>query len=159
MRRSSVPGVVLLILMTLVMVMILYFGYEKLTEINSMLSQSEIKDVKLKIFELYHYCEDPLNRGDVKIVDVKSSKVGVICLIGQDVSGNYLLDPFDTSTSDKLNLITSSDGSNVIIGGVPTNSTGKLGFPILAAFKVNIIFHETRCFLSKNGVTRVKIRC
>ena len=103
-RRAEIAmQTIFFIMMSIFMVAIIVFGLSRVFMVSEQLSEQERVEIINNLKEGFEYCEDPLNRGNVRVIDLKSSLFNGVCVVGADFSSGY----------DKLD----SELASVYLGG------------------------------------------
>lgn len=83
------------ILMSIVFIWILFFGYQKIFMVQDQISEQDRIEVLNGLKDSFEYCEDPLNRGNVKVVEINGGKYNSLCVI--DKNFNFTWDGLNIS--------------------------------------------------------------
>jgi len=130
------------ILMMLLMIWIIYFGISKLFLVNDTISEQERIDIKNQLKKGFEYCDDPLNAGSFKTIEINSNMINGVCVFTNDInSGNNKLD-------NELNLVKKGGNNIALING---NN-------IIDSFKVESI-KDFCSFREENKIFKIKINC
>jgi len=114
------------ILMSMMMIGIILFGLSKLFLVNDTISEQDRIDTKNALKTGFSYCEDPLNAGSYKSVNINSKMIGMVCILGDTInSGNLELDAQLQIAKDSGNNIVLINQNNIIDSfKVETNMDG-----------------------------------
>ncbi len=156
------------ILMGIIMIAIIVFGFNKIFLVNDTLSQLEVNDMKNQIEDAFNHCEDPLAKGDVQVVKFKNNLFNSVCVMSGEVTQDDFLNllyendiSYDLNNIDFLygvlrdvNTIFQS-GDNVILFDstfIKTQDTYLLSdFQITHSFNVNFASDKLFCQFDKEG--------
>lgn len=72
------------ILMIIIFVLLLVFGFKKIFIVNDILSQQEEYEIKKNLKETYEYCNDPLNKGNYRNFEIINQKFNALCILGDN---------------------------------------------------------------------------
>lgn len=98
------------ILMAIIFAGILIFGFQQIFLIQDTISEADLVETKNKLEENLEYCDDPLNRGNFRLVEIDASQFNSICVIGE----NPLSNPALSSLQSELDIIGDA-GDNVVL--------------------------------------------
>lgn len=153
------------IMMSMVFVWIMIFGFQKIFLIQGELSKQERSEVINDLKDAFEYCDDPLNKGNFQIFEIKSSLFNGVCVLGKD---------FDSSeeqyggNSDWVEI--RSAGDDVILlnaeftekMGVDEYGNPKKFYPmshyaIIDSFYLNYDIKGIYCWFDKDNKGKVEI--
>lgn len=95
--------------MAAIFVYLIIFGFQKIFLVQDHLSEEEHRELIKKLQEDLNYCNDPLNKGNKKLIEYNSPKFDFFCVVGN---------PIDLDESDSFEKILyeiSTAGDNVIV--------------------------------------------
>ena len=147
------------ILMILFMVGIIVFGMQKLFFTKDIVSEQERLNLQKKIKDTLEYCEDPLNKGNMKNFEIKTNLYNSICILGED---------FETSTYTNLEYLLElyDGGDNIILikTSFYKDSDGNdqlSDFTIIDSFYAEIDIPQSNCTFDKKntGIIQMNIEC
>lgn len=145
------------ILMSVVFIGILIFGFQKIFEIEKNLSDQERIEIKKYMKESFEYCEDPLNSGNFKTFKIDNNMFNVICILGEDALEKY------SDYPDLLQLYDTSQ--NVIIldtNYIIENEEYILkDYFIVDSIKMDTVQSKSQCYFKddKTKIINVQIKC
>ncbi len=157
------------ILMGIFFIGILVFGFSKIFMIQNVLSDQELLDIKQSIKSDFEYCSDPLNSGNIKIIDIKTNKFDGIYLVGKSI-----LSEKDNEIFSELKNIYQG-GDNVVLFTVDkiiedNDRTVMSGFNVIGSLKIDVDFDVVGMYLDgdpnskigdtkRDGTLKIKIAC
>ncbi len=127
------------ILMVIVFIAILFFGFQKMFESQELLSEIERIEISKKLQDAFDLCDDPLNRGSLKTVYFSNSKFDTVCVLADTLESEYE-NPFG---------VIHDVGHNVVL--LELNIVGKqvIDVPssplIIHSFVINAEVEDTYC--------------
>lgn len=129
------------ILMGIIMVTIIIFGYNKFIGVQDQLSEGERLEIRNNLQDTLTYCSNPLNKGSKRTVNLKSAKVNGMCFITPDISEYPQLEAI-AETGDNVILIKGDkDGDKVI------------NIQVIDSFKFEEDFDDTYCQIDEVTIT------
>jgi len=143
------------IMMIIFLIWIVQFGISKMFFAEDTISEQERIELKNYLIKSYSFCDDSLNKGTFKNIEIKNNRVNVLCELDKSI--------LDTTNdyNQFLELITLyENGENtVLINGDIIN--GEINsITVLDAFNSKINFSETNCFIKENNKRlEIKIQC
>ena len=153
-----------LILMGILFIGILVFGFTKFFDVEDNLSEQEKQEIKQYIKTSFEYCEDPLNKGNFKTFEIKNNEFNIICLIGEDIlqttnQYNQYTDLVQLYENDENVILI--DGSFKLIQDDNNNKYQFTNYYIVDSIKLNSKLQETKCYIEddKKNLIEVKIFC
>lgn len=147
-KKAVAINTLFFILMGIMFVGIIYFGLDKMFMIQDELSEQEMQLLKNDIGDAMTFCDNPLNRGSVRIVDVSSNKFNVICFLGTEYG------PGDEIYDTDLYTIFQGGDNVVIIEGLVNGGVFDMSqnFMILNSFRVDLqaLPEESGCYVGED---------
>lgn len=159
------------ILMVLIFVGILAFGFQKFFLVQGELSKQELQEVKLEIQDILSSCDDPLNKGNIYTKEIKNDKFNTVCMLSGDGDQikNYFesLDFLVIQDAQVIDDIV-KDGISIKVGGdnvvllrmsmvlLKEGRYSLANYDILDSFYVNS--ELTECFSDVEGKGSLEIR-
>jgi len=148
------------ILMTIVFVGILIFGFQKLFDVEKTLSEQERIEIKQYIKTSFDYCEDPLNKGNFKTFEIKNNLFNTICILGEDIkdSGNQY-----NKYEDFVKLY-EAEQNVVMFDTSYKKSVDEIEFVdymIIDSMRIDSKLAQTKCYMrdDQRNLIEVKISC
>lgn len=135
------------ILMAIIFVGILIYGFTKIFEVNNEITETERIEIKNLILDGYDYCEDPLNLGGEYTQNIKNKKFNTICLISdtESKSSKYY--------QEFENIILGGDNAILIDSSINFEDTDLDTFfkrsKIIDSFKIDNLIEESTCMTDK----------
>ena len=86
------------IFMAIIFVALLFFGYQKITAVSEVISEQERLEIIKELEDAFGYCDDPLNQGGGRRLEIPSTNFNYICI-------------FDGKLPDNLNHIGGKDSA------------------------------------------------
>ena len=131
------------ILMAIMFVWILFFGYNQITNTAQVISEKDRVEIQMKIKNTLEYCTDPLNRGSFSVVNVDNSRIGAVCLLDGSNTFDGYIDDFG---------IIFDGGDNVALMDFSGN--------IVSSFSADYDIQEGMCYFANSaGIVRIEINC
>ena len=149
-KKAMSVSVLFYIMMSIFMVWIIIFGYQKITDTQNVISQQEIFEIEQEITQKFEYCDDPLKRDSQIKIKVKSNNFNVFCLLGEDSSsfsilGNELDQIFETGD----NIVLMKTNLNEVNGNyqIPVDN-----YNIVSTFRIDLKNNQQRtdCWNDQN---------
>jgi len=78
------------IMMSLIMIWIIFFGINKILLVEKTLTNQEKIIIKKEIKDALKYCQDPLNKGNLKTIKLDKFGFNSICIINNSMNLNNL---------------------------------------------------------------------
>lgn len=145
------------ILMAIIFVTILIFGFQKMFEVEKNLSEQERIEIKKYMKDSFEYCEDPLNSGNFKTFEIKNNLINVICILGEDAETKYVNYPDFLQLYSTKQKVIMLDTSFKIENGehIFTN------YFIVDSIKLDTDMPESKCYIKNEdkNLIEVKIEC
>lgn len=88
-KKAVAINTIFFILMSIMFIGILYFAYDKIILTKDIISEQDLQLLQNDVEDALLYCDDPLNRGSSRSVDLSSSKFNVICLLDEDITSQF----------------------------------------------------------------------
>lgn len=127
-----------MIMMSILMVGIMIFGISRFFMVKDTLSEIERVEIMDKLKSGLEYCNDPLNKGTKKTIELDYDKIGAVCFLGADVSINYDVYGFEETYQAGDNIIVLE---RYVIPGAADEDVN-----ILETFYVEKEYSETKCY-------------
>ncbi|MDA3855832.1 MAG: hypothetical protein PF569_06220 [Candidatus Woesearchaeota archaeon] len=103
------------VFMAIIFVWILIFGFQKIFLVQDVLNENDRIEIMNDIKDSIEYCDDPLNKGTVKVIDFKNNFFNSMCLVDVNFEfGDLAIIPSDDFVED-INLIMENTGSKSTI--------------------------------------------
>lgn len=145
------------ILMGIVFVGILIFGFNKIFLVKDTISKTDKVQIKLDLEKSLNYCMDPMNSGVIKYVKINpNNNFKGICLISKDDTENlYDLD------KEELDILIENKQNVLLIDYKYYNKeNNKITEPVIVdKIEANNIFTKSKCFFVENSEVNVEIKC
>lgn len=156
MRKGNISiQVVFYIMMMFLMIAIIVFGIQKLFLVQETLSQTERLELENKMQEAFEYCEDPLNKGNVKVYRFDNPRFNSVCML---VEGSEATE--DDSLNAELEVIREA-GDNIVLLSTVFSNGEIMDYQIVDSFYAEMSIAESSCqFDSENqGYVDYRISC
>lgn len=101
----------LYIMMSLMMVAIIVFGFKKLVFVGDVINDQEIRDLKNDLQKALDACEDPLNRGNIEHFKIDSNLFDGVCILGDQPLTSP---PFGPNLVAEMSIFAEA-GDNVVL--------------------------------------------
>ncbi len=157
------------ILMSIFMILIIIYGFKKITFVNDTISEQDRILFQKEIQEGFEYCNDPLNKGSSKTISLKSSLFNSVCVIKKDISEDELssiigLDNSDNLRDEIIGLLATLDSDDsygvIFIKSTISNSNELSNYNIINFIQVSDSKENICSFDTKNsGQVDLKINC
>lgn len=149
------------ILMVIIMVGILIFGYQRIFETQKTISKVDLLGIKDYLEKNFEECSDPLNRGNLKTFEIKHDAFNSICIIkkGDDLS----LLSSNSDLVDELDIFEDSLDENEAICVLIDTDFGSSGtleeFNIIDKFELD--YDRSECFFdfANKGLLTIQLKC
>lgn len=158
MRRANISvQVIFFIMMAIIFIWILIFGFQQLFLVEETLSETELVSIENDLEAAFSYCEDPLNRGNFRTFTFDSPSFNAVCILGPTVTtGGGVLDTV-------LGTFLDTDDNVVLLrveGSVVSGSFVVSDADPVASF-ATVPLQTTQCYFDDNfdGVVEVQVTC
>lgn len=136
------------IMMSILMIWIIVFGIQKIFLIDDQLSEQDRIDIQNKLEDSFNYCSDPLNQGNIKVLEFKNKLFNSICVISN------LINTGNSNLNDELQTINDS-GHNIVILKTTSSSSGDItDYKIIKSF--NSTFTKGGCSFDTNNTGKLR---
>lgn len=152
------------IMMAAIMVYILIFGFNNLFKVSEELSEQELAEIRDDLEAAFEFCEDPLNKGNERLVIVRNKAFNSVCWLAED---NTRIQAASPALMDELGII-QEGGDNVILlkTSFTRQSSGSENFRledfiIIDSFHAEVGISRGSCQfdLNNSGEFRILIPC
>ncbi|MFW5704878.1 MAG: hypothetical protein ACOCXG_03455 [Nanoarchaeota archaeon] len=109
------------IMMAIIFVAIVMYGINKLFFVNEQLSETQRIEIKNDLEKAFQYCEDPLNAGSMKIIEIKNDRFNSVCVAGNGEIGDS--ETKNETLAEELSELTET-GKNVFFMDVDFIESG-----------------------------------
>lgn len=155
-KKGFETNVIFFILMAIIFVGILIFGFNKIFFLKEQISEQERIEIKIKLKNLFEFCDEPLNRGSFKKEKIKSDLFNGIYLLGDD-----LLNPnFDMSNFPQELKTIKETGDNIVLFKSKFKTENDkiifIDFNIIDSFKIENDFSFVNFFLDGDPNSQIK---
>lgn len=159
-KKAQITGqTIFYILMGILFVSILIFGFQKIFSLQNTLDDQERLEIKNYMRDSFEYCEDPLNAGNFKTFEIENNGFNIICLLGEDVYEKYpdYIDFLTLYNTSQNVVIMNTDWTEDENGDYQFDNTDN----IIDSIKLDSVISKTQCFVKDSGknLIEVKIRC
>jgi len=145
------------IFMGILMSAIIMYGIQKIFFVQDTLNEQDRVLIEKEIKQTFEYCQDPLNKGNFKKINLDNNLFNSVCVSGGD-NFDFIL---NSNLEDELNQIKST-GDNIILIDSTTNKDGEiLEYSIINSFKIEegIIDKNICYFPDYKGEINFKVIC
>lgn len=157
------------IMMAMIFVWIMIFGFQKIFMIQGELSEQERREVTNNLKDAFEYCDDPLNKGNFQVFEVNSKLFNGVCVLGEDFDSNH---PQYGSNLDWIEI--KDAGKNVVLlntefietQGVDADGNPEVDYSIshyaiLDSFNLNFDIGDVLCWFDygNSGKVEIEIEC
>lgn len=153
------------ILMSILIIVIIIYGINKIFLVNDTLTEQDRISVQKEITKAITYCDDPLNKGNIKTFTFENSYFDGIWILGNDIEN--LKDSIENK--DELKLIFDS-GDNIVLfktinSEYPDINNDNIydiySINIISSFKLDQSFEKTKYWFdfNKNGIFNIEVKC
>ncbi len=84
-KKALTTQVIFFFLMSFIMIWIIVFGYQRITDVQDTLTTQQELEIKEELEKTFLFCKDPINSGSSKIIDLKGRPYNSICLNCQNL--------------------------------------------------------------------------
>ena len=155
-KRANAINTLFFILMGLMFIGIIYFGMSKIFFLEDEISEQEMQLLKLDIEKAITYCEDPLNKGSNRKLDVTSNKFNLVCLLDEDIVRKF------GSNSD-VDIIYSGGDNVILLSGfyLSEDDFTYQNYNLISSFKIDFLKQpEGKCwFENQNNILEMELMC
>jgi len=136
------------IMMSVIMIAIIVFGFQRLVMVEDHLSEQERIEFKADLEKALEACEDPLNKGNVRYFDIDSKLINGVCILGDTPLS---LSDYGPNLMDELEVFDGTDKNVILIStGVFEDDNGYMGytdnnFQVIDSFGLDTISGESYC--------------
>ncbi len=157
--------------MAIIFVAILFFGYQKITAVSEVISEQERLEIIDELEDAFGYCNDPLNQGGRRKLEIPSDKFNYICIFDGEFPNNTTSNPelysqIGGEGSDLYNEVKllNKTGHNVGLFKLGIGSEGKLNtedFRTIDSFHVDSDGNFGHCFgeINNSGSVIIDFNC
>ena len=139
--------------MGLIFVSMLIFGFQKIFLVKDQISQFDKLEIKKNIEDALSYCNDPLNKGNIKTININHKAFDGICVLSDDFQNSQ--GKYDYLASRFPDLVKVVDaGENVVLVKskytVQNDISDLIELMVIDSFKVDLYkgTNENKCWFS-----------
>ena len=172
MKRTQISvQTIFYIFMAIIFVALLFFGYQKITALGEVISEQERLEIIKKLEDAFGYCDDPLNQGGGRRLEIPSTNFNYICIFDGKLPNSTSSNPEPYSQIGGYNrdlynevLLLNSTGHNVGLFKLGITSGGALDtddFRTIDSFYVDSDENFGACFseIDGSGSIIIDFRC
>lgn len=146
------------VLMAIIFVWILIFGFQKIFFVQEQLSEQERIEIKFDLRDALNECDDPLNKGNVQNLEIVSKNFNSVCVLGSDLEmSEYNI------YSDLVDVRDSGDNVALVRFDFIKNAEGNYyidDYSVMDKLRVDFEIGETFCWNDyDDGIIKVSIEC
>lgn len=137
-NKAITTQIIFFILMSLIMIWIIVFGFQRITDVQDTLSIQEEIEIKNKLEEAFKFCSDPINQGSLKIIDLTGRPYNSICFNCHGLDSNRFPQEFLEESR-----ILSEAGSNFLLLKTQFSDADELEeYQIIGQLKIEELGYE-----------------
>ncbi len=137
------------IMMSIFMVGIIIFGYNKIFMVNDILSEQDRGLIIQEIKQGFESCEDPLNKGNFEKIELRGNQFNSICFLGENDNSNL-----KSNFSELEEIFQAGDNVVLLQSTIYLDEFGSKKFSefnIISSFNVDLEILDTNCFFDEEN--------
>jgi len=154
MKKAQINQILVIILVGIIFVTILIFGYHRINDVNNLISNKEIIEYKKQFKAINDYCNEPLNNGNIKKFIIKNKNIDMICLIGKDYNTYSLFN--NNNNIDNIKILYDEHNQVFFANSIKKDD---LKFEIIESLSIGDYKGKSICFKSLNNKINIRIKC